>query len=187
MKNLIVIAGPTGCGESSVTKGVLTKIPQAERFITTTSREPRGAEKDGVDYNFINKNDFEKKIKENYFLEYTYIENRDTYYGTPRYQVEEKLEQEKIVIFNYDLVGAKTMKDSFPDRTRTIFIVPENLEQIRKQLLNRNPEMAQAELEKRLQNAQMELKDRDYYDHILVNRYGQLENTIEECYKLILS
>ncbi len=185
MKNLIVIAGPTGSGESSVTKGILAKIPEAERFITTTSRPPRGQEKDGMDYNFISKEDFEKKISENYFLEYTYIPNRDTYYGTPRHQIDEKLAQSKILVFNYDLIGAKALKENYPQNSLTIFIVPESLDQIRLQLKGRNPEISEEDLEKRLKNASDELKEQDYYEHILVNRYGKLEETIEACYKLI--
>lgn len=185
MKQIIVIAGPTGCGESSVTRGVLSKLPNAERFITTTSRPPRGQEKDGFDYNFIAPDDFKKKIIENYFLEYTHIANRDTYYGTPRHQVDDKLAQNKILFFNYDLVGAKTMKENYPEKTMTIFIAPENLEQIKRQLQNRNPEMSIEELNKRHKNAEEELKEQTHYEHVLINKYGQLDKTVEECYTLI--
>jgi len=185
MKQIIVIAGPTGCGESSVTKGVLVKLPNAERFITTTSRAPRGLEKNGIDYNFIEHSDFEKKISENYFLEYSYIKNRNTYYGTPRHQVDAKLAQNKIIVFNYDLVGTKAMKENYPEKTLSIFIVPENLEQIKRQLLGRNPDISEDELNKRLKNAEEELKDQNNYDYVLVNRYGKLEATIAECYAII--
>lgn len=185
MKHLIVIAGPTGCGESSVTRGVLSKLENSERFITTTSRTPREGEKDGVDYNFTSKEDFQQKIAENYFLEYSYIKNRDDYYGTPRHRIDEKIKQNIILIFNYDLVGAKAIKENYPGETLNIFIVPESLNQIRKQLLARNPKMPVEDLAKRLKNAEEELKDQTEYEHILVNKYQRLEETIENCYQLI--
>ncbi|KKQ79655.1 MAG: Guanylate kinase [Parcubacteria group bacterium GW2011_GWC2_38_7] len=186
MKHLIVIAGPTGCGESSVTRGILEKLENSERFITTTSREPRSGEKDGLDYNFISKEDFKQKITENYFLEYSYIQNRDDYYGTPRHQIDEKIKQNKILIFNYDLVGAKAIKENYPGETLSVFIAPESLEQIKTQLLNRNPGMPPEALEKRLKNAAEELKDQGEYEHIIVNHYQLLKETIENCYQLII-
>ncbi|KKR06527.1 MAG: Guanylate kinase [Parcubacteria group bacterium GW2011_GWC2_39_14] len=185
MKHLIVIAGPTGCGESSVTRGILERLKNSERFITTTSRTPRGSEKNGVDYNFISQDDFKKKIAENYFLEYSYIKNRDDYYGTPKHQIDQKIKENKILIFNYDLVGAKAIKENYPGETLSIFIVPESLDQIRKQLLARNPKMPLEDLAKRLKNAEEELKDQTEYEHILVNKYQRLGETIKNCYQLI--
>jgi len=186
MKQLIVISGPTGSGESSITKELIKRIPNSERFISTTSRPPRGNEINGVDYNFISKEDFKKKITEGYFLEYTCVKNRDVYYGTPKDQIEEKLSQEKILFFNCDLIGTKALQGKFPEQTLSFFIAPENLDQIKAQLLKRNPDIAPEELEKRLKNAAAEMDDQPFYTYTVVNKYLKLDETVAECYKLIL-
>ena len=79
---IFIIAGPTGCGESTITKAIIEKFPNFARLVTATSRLPRLNEKNGVDYFFFSKEDFENEIIKGNIIEHTYIENRDTYYGS---------------------------------------------------------------------------------------------------------
>lgn len=185
MKKIIIIAGPTGVGESTITKALIKLIPNSERFITTTSRPIRGAEKDGVDYFYISKTEFEERIKLGHFLEYTYVRNRDNYYGTPIDQVKVQLAKGKTLFFNYDYVGVEALRAKMPGKTIALFIEPVDLGQIRHQLLMRDPNFATEELEQRLRNAAEEILTKNKYDHIVVNHPNKLDQTIKDCLSLI--
>lgn len=187
MKRIIIIAAPTGGGESTITNGLLKLVPNSERFVTTTSRAPRGTEQNGVDYNFISKEDFKNKIEQGYFLEYTHIENRDDYYGTPLEQVKIKLAEGKTLLFNYDRVGVEAMRKKFPDKMVAIFIEPESLDQIKNQLLNRDPNFPKEQLEMRLKNAAEEIQTKDKYDFVVINRPEKINEAISECLNIINS
>ena len=86
---LIVISGPSGAGKDSVVSRLLETNKNIWLSISATSRSPRGNEKDGINYYFLSKEDFEEKIKEDYFLEYA--KYTDNYYGTPKANIMEKL------------------------------------------------------------------------------------------------
>ena len=104
---ILVIAGPTGCGESTITKEIIKQFPRFKRLVTATTRMPRLNEKNEIDYYFFSKQEFQNEIKKGNILEYTYIENRDTYYGTYKKDLENKLNNGFSIIINPDIVGAK--------------------------------------------------------------------------------
>jgi guanylate kinase len=182
---VIVIAGPTGVGESTVTKALLEQLPDATRIVTTTSRPMRHFEHEGVDYHFISKEHFEEGIEQGEFLEHTYIANRDSYYGTKREDFERALRDHEYVLFNADKVGLETIKQVYPTQSCSLFIMYESIGDIRQRLLNRQPTMPPDELAKRLDNAVNEAEDRDKYDLIIVNRQGELEKTIHTALQFI--
>src|ERR1700742_4854258 len=98
-KRVVVIAGPSGSGESTITNQLIGRFPaKLVRLVTATSRPPREGEKPGVDYHFFTKEEFQKHIASGDIIEYTYIENRDTYYGTYKPDLEEKLQSGHVVI-----------------------------------------------------------------------------------------
>lgn len=181
---IFIIAGPTGVGESVITRGIINKIPNFTRLVTATTRSPRLNEKNGVDYYFFSKQEFEDAIKNGEILEYTYVKNRDAYYGSYRKELEEKLEKGLNVIVNPDVVGAKFYKENYG--AVTIFIKPASLKDLKKRLVGRDPSISKEELEKRLANAENEIKNEEkFYDYSVVNEEGKLDEAIQKTAEII--
>ena len=178
-KNILVISGPTGSGESTVTKAIVERFPDFERMVTSTSREPRLREQHGIDYYFFSKEDFQKEIDKGNVPEHTYIANRDTFYGTYLPDLEERLKRGKKVIVNVDHKGLKYYEKEYG--AISIFLDIESIDVIARRLKNRNPDMNASELERRLQNARDEIEmERAFYKYIVVNKDGALEETIDK-------
>lgn len=177
--NVLVLAGPTGVGESSITKELIRKFPIFKKLIAATSRSPRGNEKNGIDYYFFSKEEFEQKIKEGDVIEYTYIANRDAYYGSYKPDMDEKIAEGFSIIVNVDIVGAKYFKENYG--ATTIFINPDSIENLKKRIRSRNPEISEEELEKRMENAKKEMKEEEpYYDYTITNHEGKMNEAVEE-------
>ncbi|MDO8552346.1 MAG: hypothetical protein Q7S01_02315 [bacterium] len=179
-KQVVVIAGPTGSGETTITNEIVKRFPgTASRLVTATTRKPRADERNGKDYYFITQDEFLRYKQNGAILESTYIPNRNTYYGTYASDLKEKIDSQKIVIVNPDIVGAKYYKANFS--AATIFIVPENIETIERRLRQRNPELADADIAKRRENAEAEMKDeKSFYDYTVVNADGKLNEAVEQ-------
>ncbi|NTW13640.1 MAG: guanylate kinase [Candidatus Moranbacteria bacterium] len=176
--HIVVISGPSGSGESTITKALLERLP-ARRLITATTRAPRDGELEGVDYFFFAKERFEEELKNGNIPEYSYISNRDTYYGTYRPELARDLESGNVIIANTDIVGTKFFKEQFG--ADTIFIAPESLEILANRLRIRNPDMSEKELERRLDNAREEIeKEKPYYDYVIENRDGKLSEAVDQ-------
>ena len=179
-KSVVVIAGPTGSGESTITNEVIRRYPdKVRRIVTATTRAPRGDERDGVDYYFFSKEKFLEEKEKGNILESTYIENRDTYYGTYKPDFEGKIAHGFIVIMNPDIVGAKYYKENY-DAT-TIFITPGSIFELERRLRTRNPDMSAEEIAFRLHNAAHELEhEQQYYDYKVQNLDGKLQQAVDE-------
>ncbi|MFA6304155.1 MAG: guanylate kinase [Patescibacteria group bacterium] len=179
MKQILIISGPTGSGESTVTKLLLKKYPIFKRLVTATTRAPRLNEKNGRDYYFFSNEEFKKLIKENKIIEYTYIKNRKTYYGTYLPDLTGKLKRGYNVVANTDYIGTKFYKKHYD--AVSIFIKAESLAAIKNRLLNRQPDMAPLELAKRLANAKKEIKQEEkYYQYTVINKEDKLFQTLKQ-------
>jgi guanylate kinase len=130
-----------------------------------TTRKPRVGEKEGVDYFFVSKEEFKKRIDENKFLEYAEFVNE--YYGTPLDKVEEKLEQGKEVVLEIEVDGAMQVREKMPEAV-FIFIVPPSREDLEQRLRNRGTENPDV-IAERLKKAEREYKLAHMYDYIVVN------------------
>src|SRR3989338_4798089 len=104
-KKVVVISGPTGSGESTITSAIIKRFPHFKRLVTATTRKPRLKERDRVDYYFFSKDTFLEEVDKGNIIEYTYIKNRDSYYGTYKPDLEDKIKKGFIVIVNVDGVG----------------------------------------------------------------------------------
>jgi len=181
---IFIISGPTGCGESTITKAIIEKIPNFTRLVTATSRPLRLNEKNGVDYFFFSKEKFENEIKKGNILEHGYISNRDTYYGTYGPYLKEKLKEGFNIIGNLEHKGTIFFKENYD--AVTIFIKPDSMDNLKKRLLRREPDISQDELQKRLRNAEDEIKNEEkYYEYTVINAEGKLEEAIEEVKDII--
>jgi guanylate kinase len=179
-KQVVVIAGPTGSGETTITNEIVKRFPEkVKRLVTATTRAPRAGEKNGVDYYFLNDEEFAREKEKGGILESTYITNRNTYYGTYAQDLKEKISSGKIVVVNPDIVGARYFKENF--NAVAIFIVPESLDAIERRIKERNPELSERDIAKRRANAEAEIRNEEsFYDYKVVNADGKLEKAVEE-------
>ena len=131
--NLIIISGPSGAGKGTICKELIRRNENIIPSISFTSRSIANGEKEGVDYFYISKQEFENKIKEGFFLEYAIVHNND-YYGTPKDKVLEYLNKGYNVILEIDIEGALKVKEIMRD-VLCIFILPPSMKELRQQVV----------------------------------------------------
>lgn len=179
---LIVISAPSGSGKGSVIEGLL-KNDSKNRWlsVSTTSRPIRENDIPGKTYNFVTKEEFEKKIEEGYFLEYTkYAGN---YYGTPKEFIGDKLKAGIDVILEIEIEGANNIKKLIPEAL-FIFIMPPSIKEMAKRLRNRGTDSKEKILE-RFHTAYKEINEVTRYNYVVVNDI--LENAIAKVEAIITS
>ena len=169
---LIIISGPSGVGKKTVITRLLNEAKLNLTYsVSLTTRAPRKNEKDGLDYYFINNEEFEKEIADNNFIEYAkYI---DKYYGTSKTYVQRLLNQEKNVILEIEIIGAIKVKKKFP-KAIWIFLLPPTFDDLKKRI------------EKRFQKAKEEINwvtGDNLCDHFVIN--DKIEETITEIKKIL--
>ncbi|MDO4772631.1 MAG: guanylate kinase [Bacillota bacterium] len=168
MKNqgtLIVFSGPSGVGKGSICRKLKTINPNAMVSVSATTRKPREGEVDGVDYFFLSREEFEQKIEENAFLEYSY--HFGNYYGTPRAEVEKALERGHDVILEIETNGGALIREQ-GENAIFVFVLPPNLQELRRRIENRGSENKE-EIVNRLKRAVKELDYINLYDYSIVN------------------
>jgi len=163
---ILLISGPSGCGKSSLLKKLFKAIPNYYFSISTTTRELRNGEEDGVDYFFVTKEEFEQDIKDNNFLEYATVHGN--YYGTSLKPIYKALEETKLVIFDIDVQGFEQVIKKLNHITTTVFITTPNLSELKTRLINRKTDSNDV-IKHRITNAKKEIKYIDKYDYLVVN------------------
>lgn len=176
----IIISGPSGVGKGTICNVLLSEL-NAWYSVSMTTRGIREGEVDGVNYYFISKDEFRKRIEEGKLLEYNIY--NDNYYGTPKDKVLEKLEEGINVILEIDVNGARNIKNIFPDAL-LIYIAPPSIEILRERLVSRGTEDLET-IENRLRIADAELKQIDFYDYVVVN--DDLDKAIDDVRNIILN
>lgn len=161
--HLIVYSGPSGVGKGTIRN--YSKVKNYEFSISSTTRKPRVGETNGVEYNFLTKEEFKNKIKNNEMLEY--VEFVDNYYGTEKQVVYNLLNQGKNVFLEIDCQGALQVLKQIPEAI-SIFIMPPSLEELENRLYKRGTE-EESVIKKRLEKAKEEIGYKDYYKYIIVN------------------
>ena len=156
---LFVLSAPSGTGKTTVADRLLKSCPKVKRIITTTTRPRREGEVQGVDYIFIDREEFERKIEEGYFLEYANVYGH--YYGTPKDQVLKNEEEGIDSLLVIDVQGAKKIRDAYPESV-LIFLMPPSIEELRRRLLGRG--YGRENLEQRLQKAEEEIACARHFD-----------------------
>ena len=171
---VIVISAPSGSGKGSVISGLLEKNNDMWLSISTTSRKIRDNDIPGVTYNFVSKEEFEEKINDEYFLEYTnYVGN---YYGTPKGPIKEKIEQGIDVILEIEIEGASNIKKLIPEAI-FIFIMPPSLKTLVKRLKKRGTDSKDKIIE-RFHTAYKEINEVSKYNYVVIN--DNLEDAINK-------
>lgn len=177
--NLYIISSVAGGGKSTLIDLLLRKHPEILFSVSYTSRPIRGGEKNGLNYHFISKEEFEDLVVKNYFYEWAQV--HDNYYGTPKEFIEKNLKDGKKIILDIDVQGADKVKASLPSCV-SIFIVPPSREIWVERLKNRGTDDPQV-IEKRIKNGLHELEAQDRFDNRIVNNelmiaLGELESII---------
>lgn len=179
--NLIVISGPSGAGKDTIVEGLLKTNDKVWLSVSATTREKRGNEKDGVEYYFLTKEEFEEKINKNEFLEYAIYNNN--YYGTPKEKILEKLDEGYDVILVIEIQGALKIKDLVKGAI-FIFILPPSMEELKRRLINRNTEDKEKIL-KRFKIAYNEINEVTKYNYVVIN--DKLDESIEKVRAILIS
>ena len=181
MNKVIIFSAPSGSGKTTLVKHCLEHFPELEFSISCTTRNPRGTEKDGVDYHFISPEKFRQKIWEEAFVEFEEV-YEDKYYGTLKSEVERIWNDGKTVIFDVDVKGGIALKNYFGEQALSIFIMPPSIQELERRLIARATEDAET-IQTRVEKAEQEMTFQNEFDKILVNT--DLETAKAEIEKLV--
>jgi guanylate kinase len=162
---LYVIAAPSGAGKTTLVKALLARNPELRFSISYTTRKQRSNEAEGVDYLFVDKDEFFALRERGALLESAEV--FDNYYGTSREQVEKHLASGHDVILEIDWQGARQVRDSMPDCI-TIFILPPSVEELERRLRDRGTDSAEV-VGRRLRDARSDMEHQDEFEHIIIN------------------
>jgi guanylate kinase len=166
---IIIITAPSGAGKTSITRYLLNKYTSLAFSVSATTRSPRGAEKDGVDYYFISLGEFQQKIQQNAFIEWEMVyEGR--YYGTLKSEIDRIWSQGRTPLLDIDVQGAIHVQKQFPESSLSIFIQPPSIEILRHRLESRGTESVDS-VQTRINKAGYELSFSHAFDAIVVNQY----------------
>ncbi len=163
---MLIISGPSGSGKSSLMNEMFKKIEDIYFSISTTTRDIRDGEVDGVNYHYISKEEFEQDIEEGLFLEWAKV--HDNYYGTSLKPMLQALHNGKLVVLDIDVQGHKIAREKFGNSITSIFLTTANQKILKYRLSNRGTDTDEV-IEKRINNAVSEMTRIKEYDYILVN------------------
>ena len=180
---LIVVSSPSGAGKTSVCRRILENNDSIQISISATTRKPRKNEVDGIDYNFISREDFQNRIKNNEFLEYAEV--FDSFYGSLTKDVEKITKIKKDVLFDIDWQGTQQLYQSKPSNLVSIFILPPSKDEIENRLRQRKVDSGDDEsiINKRMSKFKDEISHWVEYDYVVIN--NKLEACVDEILNII--
>ena len=179
--NLFVISAPSGAGKSTIIKALKERIEGLGYSISHTSRNPRGNEKDGIEYHFLKKETFRSMIDAGAFVEWAQV--YDDLYGTSFSSLDEQTASGLDVLLDLDTQGAKNIKKRFKNSV-LIYVLPPSLDVLEKRLVARGTD-DETVIKSRMKKTSNEIKQCVWYDYIIVN--DDLEKAIKEAQAIILS
>jgi guanylate kinase len=178
--SLIIVSGPSGAGKSALASAVTSRLKDLHFSVSYTTRAPRGDERDGVEYHFVGKAEFEGLIRRNEFLEWAEVYGN--YYGTARKFIDDTLHGGKDVLLDVDVQGARTMRRKRPDAI-SVFIMPPSYQVLRRRLENRKLDKEYV-IEQRLKIARREIVQYKDYDYLIIN--DDFDESVKELEAIIL-
>lgn len=179
-KKFIVLSSPSGGGKSTVTRHILSLYPNIRLSISATTRNKRPKEKEGVDYFYLSKDEFEEKIAQNKLVEYEEIFGN--YYGTLKSELQNAIDSKNILIFDVDVKGAFSIQKHYPEESLLIFLMPPNIETLEQRLRNRRTE-TEEQIQNRLSRAKKEIELSEGFEYVIYNNI--LAETLENVEKII--
>lgn len=183
MKQVVVIAGPSGSGKDSIIRAIMARFPNTAYLVKATSRPMRPGEVAGENYHFMTNERFLAEIENGNIPEFYHRKETDTYYGTYKPDLDQKLAAGKIVFAQIQIVGAKYLKDHY-DAT-TFFIMPPSLDAFEHRIRSRAP-MSDAEWEERKKFTEREVREEaPWYDYRITNEDGKLDAAVNEVIEIL--
>jgi guanylate kinase len=170
---IVVISAPSGAGKTTICRRLLERFPEMSFSVSYTTRKPREGEVEKGEYIFVSKEEFERMIEKDEFVEWVKIFG--DYYGTP------KSELKGDILLDIDVEGAKIIKRLYPDAI-TIFLLPPSISELENRLRRRKTE-SEEKLAKRLKRAEREMAEAKSYDHCIVNE--DIDTTVFEIMNII--
>jgi guanylate kinase len=180
-KKAIILTAPSGAGKTTITQFLLANYPQLAFSVSATTRAPRGAEQDGVDYHFISPAAFEGHINQNDFLEYEMV-YEGLYYGTLKSELDHIWAQGKTPVLDIDVKGAIAIQKQLGDQALSIFISPPSIESLKERLETRNTD-SEEKMQMRLDKAAYEISFSNQFNAVVKNEV--LNTACEETAALI--
>jgi guanylate kinase len=178
---VLVITGPSGVGKGTLIRGLLERVPGLELSVSATTRAPRPGERDGVDYHFLTREEFEAHVAAGDFVEHaTYSGQR---YGTLRSELERRLRSADGVVLEIEVQGARQVRAAMPEAV-AVFIAPPSTEALRVRLVGRGTDSSE-QVDARLQTAERELQARPEFAHVVVN--DRLEDATDALVDIVRS
>ncbi len=164
---LVIVAAPSGAGKTTIVHHLLQIIPELEFSVSATTREQRPNERHGVDYYYITKEEFHRRIDNNEFLEWEEVYGGN-FYGTLKSELDRIWAKGHHVIFDIDVVGGLRLKELYPENSLSVFIMPPSVEALEQRLRGRGTETP-ANLAMRVEKAAHEMSFSDKFDITIVN------------------
>lgn len=177
----LVLSAPSGAGKTTVSLLLQAADPSISRSVSMTTRAPRQGEKDGHDYHFTTRDQFRSLIKREAFLEWAEVHG--DFYGTPRTLIEQTITAGRIALLVIDVQGGQAVKALFPGAV-LVFLVPPSMENLEQRLRARGTE-SDAVIEKRLNEAEVELQYFPHYTYGVVNEEDKQQDTVDKIHAII--
>lgn len=167
MSKIIIFSAPSGSGKSTIINYLMQQGLNLHFSVSATSRPPRGAEQNGVEYYFLTPEDFKQRIAQGEFLEYEEV-YKDRFYGTLKSQVDAQLAKGENVVCDVDVLGGQNIKKHYGQRALSLFIQPPSIEALRQRLEGRGTDSPEV-INDRIARAEFELSFAEKFDHVVVN------------------
>ena len=181
--HLYVISAPSGTGKTSLVKALIKKDPSIRLSVSTTTREPRAGEVNGKDYFFVNKEDFDRQINDNEFIEWAFVYGN--FYGTSATLVRNSIDRGEKVLLEIDWQGAFQIKERYSREMLTlIFIVPPSLDILKERLQKRGQDKLSV-IAARLASAKEEMAKSNNFDYVIIN--DKFDTAVSDLYRIINS
>jgi guanylate kinase len=164
---LFILSAPSGAGKTTISARALRQIGDLEMSVSCTTRAPRGGERDGEDYMFLDRAEFERRRREGAFAEWAEVHG--FLYGTPRAPIENALAGGRDMLLDIDVQGARQMKQSYADDAVAVFVLPPSEAELERRLRARGTD-PDGVIRRRLERARTEMEEYRRYDYALVNR-----------------
>jgi guanylate kinase len=170
---VFVITGPSGVGKGTLIRGLMERLGELQLSVSATTRAPRPGERDGIDYHFLTREEFERRVRAGEFVEHADYAGRS--YGTLRSELEERVRAGAPVVLEIEVQGARQVRQSVPDAVQ-VFIAPPSLQELRTRLIGRGTDDPEG-VERRLRVAAEELKAQPEFAHVVIN--DRLQDALE--------
>ena len=178
---IIIITAPSGAGKTSITKYLMKTFQQLVFSVSAATRNPRGSEKDGIDYHFITTEAFKDKIQHEEFVEWEMV-YEGKYYGTLKAELEKIWNENKIPVLDIDVKGAIHVQQQYPQTSLSLFIQAPSVDELKKRLESRGTESAES-VTARVNKAAYELSFKDHFNKVIIN--DELERACGEAETIV--